>query len=224
MGAVIQDDMDALHGSLGGVGWIMQESESESCLRRVGMKATFFDGPYDRIVLDHNDINLYTQFLSVGVRKFVFMPPRGQWDAVRRGELEKDGPFNGDCFVYELVPTPNGIEGRYDADGKVFADASQEYREGRQVVPKIEFTGQYFKCYRGDLRDISLPNNHFTVIDDKNRQWACVPVSREEGESGSLAEPLSLMGGEPLSEPLRMVSLHCQDKAELPVALADHID
>jgi hypothetical protein len=34
------------------------------------MEAMFHGGPYDGIVLDHNDIKLYTQFLPVGIRKF----------------------------------------------------------------------------------------------------------------------------------------------------------
>lgn len=188
------------------------------------MHATLHGGPYDGLLVDHNDINLYTRFLPVGIRKFILMPPRKEWDAVRRGDVEKDGPFDGSCPLYELVRTHVGMEGRYDADGSVFAEASREYSEGRQPVPHVEFTGQYFKCYRGDMRDVLLPANHFTVTDEKDRKWVCVPVSKEEGESGGFGQLLSMMGGPPLSEPLRVVTLHCNDQAELPVKLSDQID
>jgi hypothetical protein len=196
----------------------------ETALAGLQMRARFIGGPYDGIDLDHNDINLYTQFLPIGIRQFVVMPPKSDWDAVRRGELGKEGPFVGDCTTYELVRTSQGIEGRYDADGSIFAEALREFNEGRQSVPHIEFTGQYFKCYRGDLRDVSLPESHFTVADEKGRKWECMSVSKEEGERGGFGEMLSMMGGEPLSEPLRMVILHCNNKAELPSKLTDQID
>ena len=35
------------------------------------MEAKLFDGPYRGVSLDHNDVNLYTQFVPVGIRKFV---------------------------------------------------------------------------------------------------------------------------------------------------------
>lgn len=188
------------------------------------MQATFHGGPYDGIVLDHNDINLYTRFLPVGIRKFVLMPPLEEWDAVRRGEKGKDGQFEAACPMYELVRTTQGIEGRFDADGSIFAQASREYSEGRQVVPHVEFTGQYFKCYRGDLEDVSLPVEHFVVRDEKDREWVCFPVSKAEGESGGFAEMMSRLGGKPSTQPLRLVILHCNDQAELPSKLADQID
>ena len=62
------------------------------------MQAMLHGGPYDGIVLDHNDINLYTRFLPVGIRKFVLMPPLKDWDAVRRGDKEKDGPLPACLF------------------------------------------------------------------------------------------------------------------------------
>lgn len=188
------------------------------------MKAILLSGAYDGIVLDHNDINLYTQFVPVGIRKFVLMPARKDWDAVRRGDLDKNGPFDGDCPIYELIQTQNGMEGQHDADGSIFAAATKEHSEGRQPVPQVEFTGQYFKCYRGDHRDVSFSDDHFTVTDEKDREWVCVTVSREEGESGGFAEMLSYMGGEPLSKPLRMVIVNCEDKTQLPIRLADVID
>lgn len=188
------------------------------------MNAILHGGPYDGTALDHNDINLYTRFVPVGIRKFVLMPPVESWEAVRRGDVDKDGPFDGQCPIYELIRTPSEMEGRYDADGSTFSAAMQEHSEGRQPVPMVEFTGQYFKCYRGDLRDVSPPDDQFNVTDEKDREWVCMAVSRNEGESGGFGEMLSNLGGEPLSEPLRMVTLHCNDKEELPVKLADVID
>jgi hypothetical protein len=188
------------------------------------MQATFHGGPYDGVVLDHNDINLYTRFLPVGIRKFVLMPPLKDWEAVRRGEKDKDSQFEDACPVYELVRTTHGMEGRFDADGSIFAEASREYSEGRQPVPQVEFTGQYFKCYRGDLQDVPLPEERFLVTDEKDREWVCFPVSKEEGETGGFAEMLSRLGGKPSDQPLRLVILHCIDRSELPAKLADQLD
>lgn len=185
-------------------------------------KATFYGGPYDGIMLDHNDMNLYTRHWAIGVRTFLAMPPRTKWDDVRRGDLDKDGPFDEDCPIYELLHTPHGIECRYD-DGGSFDEACREYGEERQVGPQVKFTGQYFKCYRDDSGVISIPDRHFAVIDEKDRQWVCVPVSKTEGEGG-VAEMLSRMGGGPSSKPLRMVILHCEEKTELAAKLADQID
>jgi hypothetical protein len=188
------------------------------------MQAMLHGGPYDGITLDHNDINLYTRFLPVGIRKFVLMPPLKDWDAVRRGDKDKDGQFDDACPIYELVRTTQGIEGRYDADGSIFAEASREYGEGRQAVPQVEFTGQYFKCYRGDLQDVALPKEHFVVTDEKDREWHCFAVSKEEGETGGFAEMFSRLGGKPSTQPLRLVILLCNDQSELPAKLADQID
>ena len=188
------------------------------------MQSMLHGGPYDGIVLDHHDINLYTQFMPIGIRKFVLMPPLNEWDAVRRGDKEKSGPFDGACPMYELIRTLQGVEGRFDADGSIFAAALQEYQEGRQVVPQVEFTGQYFKCYRGDLEGVSMPENKFVVKDEKDREWVCFPVSKEEGETGGFGEMLSRLGGKPSTQPLRLVILHCNDQSELPAKLADQID
>src|ERR1700722_19533543 len=97
------------------------------------MKATLRGGPYDGIVLDHNDVNLYTIFHAVGFRKFIFMPPLADWDAVRHGDKGKFGPFDSPCFTYELVHIGHAIlEGRYDSDGTILGEATREYQEGRQ--------------------------------------------------------------------------------------------
>jgi hypothetical protein len=155
------------------------------------MQATLHGGPYDGIVLDHHDINLYTRFVPVGIHKFVLMPPLNDWDAVRNGDKEKDGQFEETCPIYELVRTAQGMDGRFDVDGRIFSEATRTYGEGLQLVPRAEFTGQYFKCYRGDLENSSLPGRHFVVTDEKDRQWSCFPVSKEEGESVPLGEMLS---------------------------------
>lgn len=188
------------------------------------MQAKLHGGPYDGIVLDHNDINLYTRFLPVGIRKFVLMPPLKEWDAVRRGEKEKDGQFEEACAMYELVRTTQGMEGRFDADGTNFSEASSEYSEGRQFVPQVDFTGWYFKCYRGDLEDVPLPAERFVVTDEKDREWVCFPVSKEEGETGGFGAMLSRSGGKPSTQLLRLVILHCNDQSELASKLADQIN
>lgn len=188
------------------------------------MKAILQGGPYDGTALDDNDVNLYTRFIPVGIRQFIMMPPIESWEAVRRGDVDKAGPFDGDSPIYELIRTRNGMEGRYDSVGSTFAAALQQQKAGRQPIPEVEFTGQYFKCYRGDLRDITLPRDYFMITDEKDRKWSCVAVSQAEGESGDLGEMLPLMGGEPLSEPLQIVTLHCDYKDELPAKLADQTD
>lgn len=188
------------------------------------MRARFHGGPYDGIDFDHHDINLYTRLMPVGIRTFVLMPPLNEWDAVRRGEKEKDGQFEDASPIYELVRTTHGIEGHFDADGSIFGAASKEYSEGHQAVPQVEFTGQYFKCYRGNLDDVSLPLQHFVVMDEKGREWFCFPVSKEEGESGGFGEMLSRLGGKPSTQPLWQVILHCNDQNELPSRLADQTD
>ncbi len=185
------------------------------------MDAILFDGPYDGTELDHNDVNLYTQFTPVGSRKFLIMPPRDKWDAVRRGEIPKGGPFDGICPIYELVRTTAGMEGVYDRDGSIFTAA---LRQPIPAAPSFPFTGQYFKCYRGDLRDVSIPDNHFNATDEKEREWVCVPVSRQEGETGGLGEALSHLGGKPSTDPLKIVILHCDDKADLATRLSDQLD
>jgi hypothetical protein len=188
------------------------------------MQAVLHGGPYDGICLDHNDVTLYTRFHPVGMRKFILMPPIAVWEEVRRGDRDKNGPFEGECALYELVRTPEGMAGRYDSDGGTLALALKESREGRQPVPQVEFKGQCFKCYRGDMRDVELPPNNFPVVDEKERQWTCVVVSKEEGESGGFGEMLSYLGGEPLDEPLRVAIHYCADKAELRFKLSDEID
>ncbi len=190
------------------------------------MKAILDGGPYDGVELDHNDINLYTGFNPIGSRQFLTMPPLKHWDAVRRGEKDKGGPFDDSCPVYELVDTDQGVRGRYDASAKIFVDAIREYQEGRQPIPEVEFTGHYFECYRGDMRDVRLPENYFTVTDEKDRRWVCVPVSREYVDSGvGFKAMMSMMGkGEPLTEPLRSATVLCDDAVELPAKLADFID
>jgi hypothetical protein len=188
------------------------------------MQARFHGGPYDGIVLDHIDINLYTCFVPVGIRKFILMPPPNEWDAVRRGEKEKDGQFEDACPIYELLRTSQGMKGHFDVDGSVFAEASKEFSEGRQVVPNIEFTGQYFKCYRCEIGDVALPAERFEVTDEKEREWVCCPIPREEGESGGFAEMLSRRGEKSSPQPLRLVILHCDHKSELASKLADQID
>ena len=145
------------------------------------MQATLTGGPYDGTILDHNDIHLYARIYPAGNRKFILLPPRKDWDAVRRDQVDKDGPFDGQQAVYELVKTQRGFEGQHDTDGSTFAEA---LREGRQPVPQVEFTGQWFKCYRGDLSGVAIPAGDFSVTDEKDREWTCVAVSREEGEHG----------------------------------------
>jgi hypothetical protein len=126
--------------------------------------------------------------------------------------------------VYEIVHTPGGVEGQFDADGSVFAAAMKEYREGRQPVPQVEFSGQYYKCYRGDPQDIPRLDGCFNVTDEKDRDWVCVAVSKEQGEEVGFAEMLSRLGGKPSSQPLRLVTLLCESKDDLPRKLSDQID
>jgi hypothetical protein len=152
------------------------------------------------------------------------MPPLKEWDAVRRGDKEKFGQVEDVCPMYELVRTTQGIEGRYDADGSIFAEALKEKKEGRQPVPQVIITGQYFKCYRGDLQEVSVPDDHFVVTDEKDREWICFPVSKEEGETGGFAEIFSRLGGKPSTQPPRLVFLLCNDQSELAAKLADQID
>ena len=45
-------------------------------------------------------------------------------------------------------------------------------------MPQVAFTGQYFKCYRGDLEGVSLPENKFVVTDDKEREWVCFHIAK----------------------------------------------
>ena len=178
------------------------------------MQVTLNGGPYDGIVLDHNDIRLYARIQPVGPRNFILLPPRKDWDAVRREEVDKNGPFDGQRAIYEYVKTQHGFKGQHDTDGSTFAEALREYSDGRQPVPQAEFTGQFFKCYRGDLSDVELPAGDFTVTDGKDRQWTCVAVSREEGESSGFEGMAS-----------RLVALlHCNDKTELSAKLTDEID
>jgi hypothetical protein len=189
------------------------------------MNAMLHGGPFDGTVLDHNDVNLYTLFHPVGIRKFIIMPPLADWDAVRRGEIDKTGPFTGQRSTYELIHTEDGVEGHFDPDGATMAEAMKEYSEGHQVVPDIPFTGQYYKCYRGDTKDLPQRTaEHFVVLDEKDREWLCIAVSKEEGESESFAEILAKMGGEPSSQPFRFVSVHCDGLSQLPAKLSDEID
>jgi hypothetical protein len=90
--------------------------------------------------------------------------------------------------------------------------------------PRSSSQDSNYKCYRGDLRDVSLPANHFAVTDERNREWVRIAVSGEASDGDGFAEMVPYVGGEPLSEPLRMTKLHCIDKSELPAKLADQID
>jgi len=180
------------------------------------MKAILNDGPYDGTELDHNDINLYTTFWPVGVRQFIIMPPPSDWDAVRQDQKDKSGPFEGSRPIYELIRTGGTIEGRFDCDGNVFSSAIQEHQEGRQKVPVIEFSGQYFGCWLGKLR--SFPDDYFMVTDEKDREWLCIWLSKEEGEAGGPRIALSRFehGG-------KFVVLLCDHEDELRGRLSDQL-
>jgi len=201
--------------------FLIESIENNYRMGNDNMEALLNDGPYDGTDLDHNDVNLYTQFVPIGGRKFLIMPPRDKWDAVRHGDLPKGGPFDGVCPIYELVRTTAGMMGMYDPDGSIFTAASRQPIPSARTYP---FAGQYFKCYRGDLRDVSISENHFNVTDEKDREWVCIPVSREEGETGGLGEALLHLGAEPWSEPLKIVIVHCDDKADLATKLSDQLD
>jgi len=129
------------------------------------MFAKFKGGPYDGIELDHNDINLYTAFTLIGIRKFLLMPPFDKWDAVRRGEIDKNADF-GKRLVYELVRTPLVSVATFDPDGNVFANAVRDQAEGRgpAFIPR-PFTGAYYECVRGDWALTQA--GRFSVTDEK---------------------------------------------------------
>jgi hypothetical protein len=188
------------------------------------MSAILRGGPYDGTSLNHNDINLYTRLISVGVREFISLPPPDQWDAVRLGEIEKTGPFKGNCHLYELVRTPEGVVGRYDLDGDILSQAMKEDHEGRQAVPTFPPTGRYYRCYRGDPADLpQRTDRHFDVTDEKSRIWLCVAVTWEEGLSGGFTEGIARLG-KPSSQKSKVVTLLCGDPSELTTKLSDQLD
>lgn len=188
------------------------------------MIARLKGGPYDGIELDHNDINLYTAFTPIGRRQFLLMPPFDKWNAVRRGEIEKDADF-GMRLVYELVRTPPVSVATFDPDGKVFADAVRDQAEGRgpAFVPP-PFTGVYYQCVRGDWALTQA--GRFSVTDEKGRKWACLQVSKEEGEQflGGYSELSQAHDASESTERLQVSTLWVNSADELPVKLADIID
>lgn len=190
------------------------------------MIAKFNCGPYDGIELDHNDMRLYAGFQPVGTRKFVIMPPFDQWDAVRRGEVEKDD-VKGMRLVYELVRTPTGAVATFDSDGSVFVKALNDEREGRgpAFVPR-PFTGAYYQCVRGEWA--LPPAGRVSVTDEKGRKWACLKISNKEGERPDLFAPVAdLMKAHDAAgtdERFQVSTHHCESAHELPAKLADLID
>ena len=176
------------------------------------MIAICIGGPYDGVKLDHNDINLYTHFHLVGIRKFIFMPARSEWDSVRRGEKDKNEAFDGNGSIYELVRTTAGVELRYDDDGSVLRSATQEFQDGRQPIPVDLTKWEFYRCFRGEQVS-PFPETAFSVTDEKDRQWKCIAVTKEAHEQ---------LGGPMFTR--QMVSLSVRNKVELAAKLSDDLD
>lgn len=98
------------------------------------MKAEFFGGPYDGKVLDHNEVNQFTEFarcrLDGGIVHFVLMPPLELWDQIRRGEMPKNSTGDGGKpYPYELCREPSGPKFRDAVQNGRFEEAMKNGSE-----------------------------------------------------------------------------------------------
>jgi hypothetical protein len=123
-----------------------------------------------------------------------------------------------------LADSIKGLEGRLGAEEAIVGEASNEDSPARQSMPQTKFNGQYFKCYWGDLQNVSLPKDHLSVTDEKDREWHCFPIPKEEVETEGFAELFSMLGGKPSTHPFRLAIVLCKDQAELPVKLTEQLD
>ena len=133
------------------------------------MHATVMDGPYENKAVDHNDLNLYCRLIVEGLRKFFIFPPIEQWDDVSHDRLSKNGPFDGDCYIYELERTQQGVKLWLDHDGSRLMGARLLASLPQPAAPTPK--GKYYECVpTAQLADSS---GRFHITDEKDRQWGC---------------------------------------------------
>jgi hypothetical protein len=123
-----------------------------------------------------------------------------------------------------LADPIKGLEGRHGGEEGIVAEGSNEDSAGRQPMPQTKSNGQYFKCYWGDLQNVSLPKDHLVVPDEKDREWYCFPIPKEEVETEGFAELFSMLGGKPSTHSFRLAIVLSKDQSELPVKLCEQID
>lgn len=154
------------------------------------MKAEFRGGPYDGITLDHNDLNLYGEIAHFGYRSFVLLPPRDQWDAIKRGELESPPPPE---YPYERIRTQGGVYFQYAGDG-AFEDAFTNQDQIPPGYSVVKSDDTYFRCMRGDASYVVLERaGHFPMEDEKGRTWVCHEVSAEVAQNSRVFEGIEDM-------------------------------
>lgn len=190
---------------------------------------TFVGGPYDGLKIDHNDVNLYADVTPMPPHAFVTLPPFAYWDAVKRGEIGKNGPFGeltdekpfGESkLIYERVMAANGFQFHFDADGKRYDEAM--YGGGNAPPPQIDDTGRFFKCCR---HMPNLGDGYSTVTDEKDRVWKCKEITKLEFDSGDAANDiLALLGGEPSKDRPQVIVMRCDNELEMQMKLSDVID
>ena len=199
------------------------------------MLAKFIGGPYDGIALDHNDINLYCTFSRIGGCTFIEMPPFENWEAVRRGDVDKNTPFPKVCLFYQLVRNETGMEARFDENAEALLTAMREQEQAgsRAVPPSVEFRGTYYRCLRGDVDNLGVTApDSFSVRDEKGRNWVCHPVAKEGAASPSLFAGIAdVLEAQGRSHELGLASrgtkvevLLCDSRDELRRKLADILD
>lgn len=84
-------------------------------------------------------------------------------------------------------------------------------------VPQVEFTGQYFQCCRGVD---NLPSDYFDVVDEKDRVWQCVAITRQEGEGSGRRLPATCTSAGKVNISVPWVS----DQSDLRMKLSDYRD
>lgn len=186
------------------------------------MRAKCQGGPYDGLELDHNDINLYLSLRPCGRRTFLFFPPPDQWEAVKHGELSRDGPFNGDCPVYELVRLGDGnAVCIFDPDGSRLWEAGEQLARTPAEPVRVPDGYQIVNCWLGKFQGMTLPEPLVVIVDEKDRTWACCS---EEHFSKETEQLLKKVAGDKMDERERFSARACRTREELIHSLSDVLD
>lgn len=133
--ATIADEMFRHHHPVAVIEYVDDEERFEAALRKrqetvfpPKTEAIFIGGPYDTMKINVDNVNKFCHITPIstkrGIRLFVLLPPREEWDRLLKGEITKEGPFDI-LYPYERKFAPSGPEFHYctgDEISKAMAD------------------------------------------------------------------------------------------------------
>ncbi len=129
---IVGDEMFKSHHSGAVIEHLDDEERRDAARRRaseaatrVGANAQFVGGPYDGMRIGVDQVNSLCHITPIstkrGIRLFVLLPPREDWNRLLKGEVTKEGPFDV-LHPYERKFIPGGAEFQY-SPGEVITEA-----------------------------------------------------------------------------------------------------